>query len=200
MGLFDSLLNQKKEEPKQEEVQEEKKLEFTPEIKDLIHEENWEELFKHKIYDSGYDTWDITKIKTMLYEVLALEYPNISRDEYTIRTFERVCDGIEGWYKVPVKSYLDADGNFNSEKYEHTSDLHCYNPMLNLIASAKDIKFNSEHLLCLNNMWADGEIDATDFFVEINDWLNDPSLFIEGKSADDTRKLILLKKYEGGDR
>ena len=197
MGLFENVF--KKEEPKQEIEQEEKKLELTTELKDLVTADKWEEIFKHKIYDSGYDTWDIDNIKTMLYEVFAAKYPNIKSDENTIRILGKVCDSVEGWYEVPVKNYLDSDGNFNSEKFENTSDLHCYNPMLNLIASAKDITFNAECLICLNNMWADGEIDEKDFFVEINDWLVDPALFVEGKWADDMRKTILLKKYEGGE-
>ena len=196
MGLFGNVF--KKEEPKQEAEQEEKKLELTAELKELVAADEWEEIFKHKIYDSGYDTWDIDNIKTMLYEVFAAKYPNIKRDENTIRILGKVCDSVEGWYEVPVKNYLDSDGNFNSEKFENISDLHCYNPMLNLIASAKDITFNAECLICLNNMWADGEIDEKDFFIEINDWLVDPALFAEGKWADDMRKTILLKKYEGG--
>lgn len=196
MGLFENVF--KKEEPKQEAEQEEKKLELTAELKDLIAADKWEEIFKHKIYDSGYDTWDIDTIKTMLYEAFAAKYPNIKQDENTIRIFGKICDSIEGWYEVPVKSYLDSNGNFDSERYENTCDLHCYNPMLNLIASAKDIIFNAECFICLNNMWADGEIDAQDFFVEINNWLADPALFAEGKWADDMRKTILLKKYEGG--
>lgn len=197
MGLFGNVF--KKEEPKQEVEQEEKTLELTTELKDLVAADKWEEIFKHKIYDSGYDTWDIDTIKTMLYEAFAAKYPNIKKDENTIRILGKVCDSVEGWYEVPVKNYLDSDGNFNSEKFENISDLHCYNPMLNLIASAKDITFNAECLICLNNMWADGEIDEKDFFVEIKDWLVDPALFAEGKWADDMRKTILLKKYEGGE-
>jgi len=197
MGLFGNVF--KKEEPKQEVEQEEKTLELTTELKDLVAADKWEEIFKHKIYDSGYDTWDIDTIKTMLYEAFAAKYPNIKKDENTIRILGKVCDSVEGWYEVPVKNYLDSDGNFNSEKFENISDLHCYNPMLNLIASAKDITFNAECLICLNNMWTDGEIDEKDFFVEIKDWLVDPALFAEGKWADDMRKTILLKKYEGGE-
>ena len=198
MGLFGNVF--KKEEPKQDVVEEEKKLELTAELKELVAADEWEEIFKHKIYDSGYDTWDIDSIKTMLYEAFAAKYPNIKQDENTIRILGRVCDSVEGWYEVPVKNYLDSNGNFDLEKFENTSDLHCYNPMLNLIASAKDIIFNAECFICLNNMWADGELDAQDFFVEVNNWLADPSLFAEDKWADDMRKTILLKKYEGGER
>ena len=196
MGLFGNVF--KKEEPKQEIEQEEKKLELTTELKELVCAEKWEEIFKHKIYSSGYDTWDVDAIKTMLYETFTLRYLNIKRDENTIRIFGKICDSVEGWYEVPVKSYLDSDGNFDSEQYEKTCDLHCYNPLLNFVASAKNITFNAECFICLNNMWADGEIDEKDFFVEISDWLADPSLFAEGKWADDMRKAILLKKYEGG--
>lgn len=199
MGLFGNVFK-KEEESKQEIVQEEKKLELTAEIKALINEFNWEEIFKYKIYSSGYDTWDIDEIKTMLYKILAMQYSNIKQDENTIRIFGKICDSVEGWYEVPIKQYLNSDGSFDSEKYEKTCDLHCYNPLLNFVASAKDIMFNAECFICLNNMWADGELDAQDFFVEISDWLADPTCFTEGKWADDMRKTILLKKYKGEER
>lgn len=198
MGLFDSLLNQKSKEPEQEKVQEERKLEPSAKAKELIAEGKWDEIFKHEIYSGSYGSFIALDVKEMYYKMFCAKYPNVK--ESASNMLGRVCDGIEGWYEVPVEKYLDSNGNFNEEFYGKTAELHAYNPMLNLLRDAKNVRFAYEHILCLNNMWADGELDVKDFFIQINNWLDDSSLFIDGNSDEETRKLILLKKYEGGNR
>ncbi|MDO4941134.1 MAG: hypothetical protein Q4E33_05540 [Erysipelotrichaceae bacterium] len=196
MGLFNNLFKQ--EEPVKEEVQEEKKLEISPKTRELINEGKWDEIFKHEIYSGDYSPFSALDVKEILYKEFCANYPNVKESASNI--LGRVCDGIEGWYEVPIEKYIDANGNFNEEFYDKTAELHAYNPMLNLLKDAKNVKFAYEHILCLNNMWADGEIDIKDFFVQVNDWLDDSSLFKENTTDEDTRKLILLKKYEGGEQ
>lgn len=193
MGLFGKVFNQK-QESSNEEVKEERVKEITPEIQELINKEEWEEIFENKVYDV-YDTFDVREMQLKIFDIFCSKYPNLE-EEARIFLWSG-CSSLKGYYEVPVNVYIH-DGQFDAEYYDKTCDLHNYNPMLNLIRDAKDIKFTPEHIICLNNMWADGELKEYDFFKEVSNWLDDPSLFIEGKDSEETRKLILLKKYEGG--
>lgn len=193
MGLFKNLFNQK-QEPVIEEEEEEEVKGITPEIQELIDQEKWEEIFEHKIYEV-YHSYNIEDIRLMIFDEFCKKYPNLM--ESARRYLWINCDSTKGYHEVPINSYM-RNGEFDYEFFLKTYELHNYNPLLNFIRDAKDITFSADHIICLNNMWADKELKEYDFFKEVDNWLDDPSLFIAENDSEGTEKLIMLKKLEGG--